>query len=119
MFVHSDQVKVDPQGRLHTFCHAVRGKWHMMGVTLTGGGALNWFVENLCQELTAKTKDPFKVLNAEAAAVPPGSEGLFFLPYLAGERTPHADPDARGCFCLLYTSPSPRDATLSRMPSSA
>ena len=101
MFVHSNKVKVDPEGRLHTFCHAVRGKWHMMGVTLTGGGALNWFVENLCQELTAKTKDPFKVLNAEAAAVPPGCEGLFFLPYLAGERTPHADPDARGCFVGL------------------
>jgi len=80
---------------------AVRGKWHMMGVTLTGGGALNWFVENLCQELVAKTKDPFSVLNAEAAAVPPGAEGLFFLPYLAGERTPHADPDARGCFVGL------------------
>ena len=101
MFVHSDEVKIDPAGRLHTFCHAVRGKWHMMGVTLTGGGALNWFVENLCQELVAKTKDPFKVLNAEAAAVAPGCEGLFFLPYLAGERTPHADPDARGCFVGL------------------
>ena len=98
MFVHSDEMKFDPQGRLHTFCHAVRGKWHMMGVTLTGGGALNWFVENLCQELVKNSKDPYEVLNKEAAAADVGSEGLFFLPYLAGERTPHADPDARGCF---------------------
>lgn len=101
MFVHSDEMKFDPQGRLHTFCHAVRGKWHMMGVTLTGGGALNWFVENLCQELVKTSKDPYAILNQEAAASTTGSEGLFFLPYLAGERTPHADPDARGCFVGL------------------
>jgi xylulokinase len=101
MFVHSDEMKFDPKGRLHTFCHAVRGKWHMMGVTLTGGGALNWFVENLCQELLKTSKDPYGVLNAEAAAASVGSEGLFFLPYLAGERTPHADPDARGSFVGL------------------
>jgi xylulokinase len=73
----------------------------MMGVTLTGGGALNWFVENLCQELLKTSKDPYGVLNAEAAAASVGSEGLFFLPYLAGERTPHADPDARGSFVGL------------------
>ncbi len=98
MFVHSDEVQIDPQGRLHTFCHAVRGKWHMMGVSLTGGGALEWFVRNFCAEV-GNPKDrgtAYKILNAEADAVPPGSEGLFFLPYLAGERTPHADPDARG-----------------------
>jgi xylulokinase len=101
MFVHSDEVQVDPAGRLHTFCHAVRGKWHMMGVSLTGGGALQWFVERFCQDVAATGRDPYQVLNEEAAAIPPGSEGLFFLPYLAGERTPHADPDARGCFVGL------------------
>jgi len=101
MFVHSDDVKVDPTGRLHTFCHAVRDKWHMMGVTLTAAGALNWFVETMAQELAAGKKDPFKVLIDEAAGTPVGSEGLFFLPYLAGERTPHADPDARGSFVGL------------------
>jgi xylulokinase len=100
MFVHSDAVQIDPLGRLHTFCHAVRGKWHMMGVSLTGGGALQWFTEKLCRELSA-SNDAYKVLNEEAAAVPPTSEGLFFLPYLAGERTPYADPDARGCFVGL------------------
>ena len=101
MFVHSDDVKIDPAGRLHTFCHAVNGKWHMMGVSLTGGGALNWFVQNLCKEIGNKSTSAFDILNKEAAAVPPGSEGLFFLPYLAGERTPHADADARGCFVGL------------------
>ncbi|MBC8354050.1 MAG: xylulokinase [Planctomycetes bacterium] len=101
MFVHSDKVEIDPQGRLHTFCHAVRGKWHMMGVSLTAGGALQWFTEQLCAELARGKTDPYKVLNREAAAVAAGSEGLFFLPYLAGERTPHADPDARGCFVGL------------------
>ncbi len=99
MFAHSDEVKIDPEGRLHTFCHAVRGKWHMMGVTLTGGGALQWFVESLCHDL--KAKDAYALMNKEAADAPIGSEGLFFLPYLAGERTPHADPDARGSFVGL------------------
>ncbi len=101
MFVHSDEVAIDPQGRLHTFCHAVHGKWHMMGVSLSAAGSLEWFVQRLCAEIGAgkKTKvNPFKVLDKEAAAVPVGAEGLFFLPYLQGERTPHADPNARGCF---------------------
>ena len=101
MFVHSDAVEFDPRGRLHTFCHAVHGKWHMMGVTLTAGGALQWFADTLCPELRASGADLFQTLNAEAEAVPPGAEGLFFLPYLAGERTPHADPLARGCFVGL------------------
>ncbi len=101
MFVHSDDVQIDPRGRLHTFCHAVRGKWHMMGVTLTAGGALQWFAEQLCQGLGSKQKSVYELLSAEAGEVPAGSEGLFFLPYLAGERTPHADPDARGSFIGL------------------
>ena len=97
MFVHSDKMEVDPLGRLHTFCHAVRGRWHMMGVTLTAGGALQWFVDNLCDQLAREgDTDPYKRLNREAGRVSAGSEGLFFLPYMAGERTPHADPDARG-----------------------
>ncbi len=101
MFVHSDQVEIDPLGRLHTFCHAVHGKWHMMGVSLTGGGALQWFTDKLCREVGKGKLSAYDVLNAEARAVPAGCEGLFFLPYLAGERTPHADPDARGCFIGL------------------
>lgn len=99
MFVHSDQMQVDPHGRLHTFCHAVRGKWHMMGVTLSAAGSLQWFVEQICKEL--KAKNAYDVINAEAGATPRGSQGLFFLPYLSGERTPHADSNARGCFVGL------------------
>jgi xylulokinase len=105
MFVHSDTVEVDPLGRLHTFCHAVKGKWHMMGVSLTGGGCLQWFRNRLCQaEIAAakKTKvDPYTIITEEAGKIPSGCEGLIFLPYLAGERTPHADPDARACFVGL------------------
>lgn len=102
VFCHSDTPQYDAAGRLHTFCHAVHGKWHMMGVTLSAAGSLQWFASQLCCELMKKKGvDPYAVLNAEADAVAPGSEGLFFLPYLAGERTPHADPHARGCFIGL------------------
>ena len=101
MFVHSDEMQFDPAGRLHTFCHAVHGKWHMMGVSLSAGGSLQWFAEQVCQAAAAKGQSVYDVLNAEAAQVAAGSEGLFFLPYLTGERTPHADPLARGCFIGL------------------
>ncbi|REK05977.1 MAG: xylulokinase [Planctomycetota bacterium] len=105
MFVHCDEVDVDPQGRLHTFCHAVHGKWHMMGVSLSGGGCLQWFRNRMCEAEIAQAKrskvDPYDTLVAEASKIAHGSEGLFFLPYLSGERTPHADPDARACFIGL------------------
>jgi xylulokinase len=105
VFVHSDSPQVDPEGRLHTFCHAVRGKWHMMGVTLAAGGSLQWFRNALCEQVATLAKrrkiDVYDVLTEEAALTPAGAEGLFFLPYLAGERTPHADPTARGAFIGL------------------
>ncbi len=105
MFVHSDGVRIDPKGRVHTFCHAVRGKWHLMGVNLSAGGSLQWFRNALCGDLIEQARaagvDPYETLTSEAAAAPAGSDGLFFLPYLSGERTPHADPDARGCFIGL------------------
>jgi xylulokinase len=98
-------VKIDPEGRVHTFCHAVRGKWHMMGVNLSAGGSLQWFRNELCKADAAQAKrkeiEVYDVLSKEAEAVRPGSQGLFFLPYLSGERTPHADPDARGAFTGL------------------
>ncbi|MDZ4852821.1 MAG: xylulokinase [Pirellulaceae bacterium] len=107
VFVHSDKPEYDQQGRLHTFCHAVHGKWHMMGVTLSAAGSLQWFVNQVCKELVLKRgADPYKVINAEAEKVAAGSEGLFFLPYLAGERTPHADANARGCFIGLTNAHS-------------
>ena len=105
MFVHSDEVKIDPEGRVHTFCHAVRDKWHMMGVNLSAGGSLQWFRNALCQAEVAAAKrkkiEIYDLLTAEAQAASVGSQGLFFLPYLSGERTPHADPDARGSFVGL------------------
>jgi xylulokinase len=105
VFAHSDTVQYDPLGRLHTFCHAVRGKWHIMGVVLSAGGSLQWYRNQLAQsEVTAARKqkvDPYALITAQAEQAPPGSEGLFFLPYLTGERTPHADPHARGAWVGL------------------
>jgi xylulokinase len=88
---------------LHTFCHAVHGKWHMMGVNLSAGDSLKWFVDRLGAEVGAAkgSADPYTILTGEAAKIAPGCEGLLFLPYLSGERTPHADPDARGAWVGL------------------
>ncbi|QGJ70651.1 Xylulose kinase [Planctomycetales bacterium 10988] len=109
-FFHSDTPEVDPQGRLHTFCHAVHGKWHMMGVNLAAGGSLQWFRNALCAHLkevaAQEGKDPYELMIEEAKQAPAGSDGLLFLPYLAGERTPHADPMARGAFVGLTMSHS-------------
>ena len=105
VFAHSDSVQVDPAGRVHTFCHAVPGKWHVMGVVLSAAGSLEWFRDTLCQDLTAEAKksksSPFELITAEAATAPAGCEGLQFLPYLTGERCPHFDPDARGAWIGL------------------
>lgn len=105
VFAHSDEPSVDPEGRLHTFCHAVRGKWHQMGVTLSAAGSLGWFADALCSADAKAAKKAnrsvFELLTDEAAQTPAGAEGLFFLPYLSGERTPHADPHARGAFVGL------------------
>ena len=102
VFAHLEEPRVDPGLRTHTFCHAVPGKWHVMGVMLAAGGSLRWFRDALCGEerLVAEHtgKDPYEFITEEAALVPAGSEGLLFLPYLSGERTPHADPFARGVF---------------------
>ena len=99
MFVHSDEPQYDATGRLHTFCHAVNGKWHMMGVNLTSGGSLQWWVDSVLQGLAGiAPKNRYEAATAEAAAIAAGSSGLLFLPYLNGERTPHADPNARGSF---------------------
>jgi xylulokinase len=105
VFAHSDEVQYDPRGRLHTFCHAVRDKWHVMGVVLSAGGSLQWYRNQLGEaEIAAAKKqkvDPYELIMAQAATAPAGSEGLFFLPYLTGERTPHADPYARAAWVGL------------------
>ena len=85
----------DPAGRVHAFCHAVPGAWQAMGVMLSAAGSLQWFHERLAPDV------PFDRLVEEAERWEPGAGGLVFLPYLAGERTPHADPDARGAFVGL------------------
>ncbi|MEM6692664.1 MAG: xylulokinase, partial [Planctomycetota bacterium] len=112
MFVHSDEPQYDADGRLHTFCHAVRGKWHMMGVNLSSGGSLQWWVDSVLSGLAGKqAAKRFAVATTEAEASAAGSGGLVFLPYLSGERTPHADPDARGAFVGLNTTHSRGDMT--------
>ena len=98
VFAHSDEMQVDPAGRAHTFCHAVPGKWHVMGVVLSAAGSLQWFRDRLCTDLGDAA---FDRITQRAAEVPPGCEGLYFLPYLSGERTPHADPHARGAWVGL------------------
>ena len=97
--------EVDPGGRAHTFCHAVPDTWYVMGVMLSAGGALRWFRDVWCQaeaeQAAREGRDAYDVLMELAAAAPAGAEGLLFLPYLSGERTPHGDPHARGVFCGL------------------
>ena len=90
VFAHMDRPNYDPAGRVHTFCHAVKGAWHVMGVTQGAGLSLQWFRNQLAPGV------PYDQLTEEAAQAPAGSEGLFWLPYLMGERTPHLDAVARG-----------------------
>jgi xylulokinase len=95
VFASTGEPFIEPEGRLHAFCHAVPGRWHLMGVMLSAAGSLRWYRDTL-----APGAD-FDALLAPAATVPPGCEGLLFLPYLTGERTPHPDPLARGAFVGL------------------
>ena len=95
VFAPCEAPVTQPQGRVHAFPHAVPDRWHLMGVMLSAAGSLRWYHDTLASALDYET------LLDEAASVPPGSEGLFFLPYLTGERTPHADPHVRGAFIGL------------------
>jgi len=95
VFATTDLPLVEPQGRLHAFCHSVPARWHVMGVMLSAAGSLRWFRETFAPDLG------FPELVEEAREVPCGSDGLLFLPYLTGERTPHPDPRARGAFVGL------------------
>jgi xylulokinase len=95
VFASADEPIIEPDGRLHAFCHAVPGKWHLMGVMLSAAGSLRWFRDTLAPG------EDFDALVARAERIPAGGEGLFFLPYLTGERTPHPDPLARGAFVGL------------------
>ena len=105
VFVHDDAYLPDPECRLHTFCHGVPGKWHRMGVMLSAGGSFQWWRNRFGAEERRQAeregRDAYDLLTAAAATAPIGSEGLVFLPYLSGERTPHPDPLARGAFIGL------------------
>ena len=95
VFAATETPLIEPQGRLHAFCHAVPNRWHLMGVMLSAAGSLQWYRDALCPNVS------FDELVTEAARVPAGSDGLLFLPYLCGERTPHPDPLARGAWIGL------------------
>jgi xylulokinase len=105
VFVHDDAYQVDEAYRLHSFCHGVPGKWHRMGVMLAAGGSFQWWRNHFAHEelelAKQQGKDVYEVLTSLAETAPLGSEGLLFLPYLTGERTPHPDPKARGSFIGL------------------
>ncbi len=103
VLVQTDTPQTDPEAKVHTFNHGVPNRWYNMGVSLSAGLSLKWFRDNLGQ-LEAQMEslsgiDAYNLLTAQAENVPAGSEGLIFLPYLTGERTPHADANARGVFC--------------------
>ncbi|MBK8139179.1 MAG: xylulokinase [Chloroflexi bacterium] len=95
VFAPLESYVYEKNGSVHAFCHAVPGLWHWMGVMLSAAGALQWYRDTLAADV------PFDVLVTEAASAPAGSDGLLFLPYLTGERTPHPDPLARGAFVGL------------------
>ena len=103
VFAATDRPALDPQGRLHTFCHAIPGRWHVMGVTQAAGLSLRWFRDRF-GVMTKDGRDPYDVLAEEASAAPAGSEGAFWVPYLMGERTPHLDPNARAALLGLTAS---------------
>lgn len=95
VFATAKSCLIEPEGRLHAFCHAVPDRWHLMGVMLSAAGSLQWYRDTLAPNTS------FDELVEEATRVPPGCEGLIFLPYLTGERTPHPDPLARGAWVGL------------------
>jgi xylulokinase len=102
VFAATDRPARDPRGRVHTFCHAIPGRWHVMGVTLAAGLSLRWFRDKFGIGLNpAGQKDPYELLSAEAAQAPAGSDGALWAPYLMGERTPHLDPYARAALVGL------------------
>lgn len=113
VYAHTDQMRIDPRGRVHTFCCAVPGKWHTMGVTQSAGLSLQWFRNQFCQQEIEQAKkqgtNPYVLMDKAAELSPAGSNGLYYLPYLMGERTPHLDSNARGVFFGLSAMHSKGD----------
>ena len=108
VFASTDRPAMDPQGRLHTFCHAIPGRWHIMGVTQAAGLSLRWYRDHFGGASPGVQKkdgrDPYDVFAEEASTAPTASEGAFWVPYLMGERTPHLDPKARAALIGLTAS---------------
>jgi xylulokinase len=102
VFAASEKYRVEPEGRLHAFCHALPGTWHLMGVMLSAGGSFRWYRDTLGEpekeQARAEHRDAYDILTDGAEKIAPGAEGLLFLPYLTGERTPYPNPNARGVF---------------------
>ena len=103
VFAATDRPALDPKGRLHTFCHAIPGRWHVMGVTQAAGLSLRWFRDQFGTE-SKDGRDPYEALTDAAATVLPGCDGLLWTPYLMGERTPHLDGSARAALVGLSAS---------------
>ena len=103
VFAATDRPALDPAGRLHTFCHAIPNRWHVMGVTQAAGLSLRWFRDQLFYAAKADG-DPYENMTQTAASVAAGADGAFWAPLLMGERTPHLDPNARAAFVGLTAS---------------
>jgi xylulokinase len=103
VFAATDRPALDPAGRVHTFCHAVPGRWHIMGVTQGAGLSLRWFRDQFGAG-TGNGRDPYDRMTEEAALVSAGADGVLWAPYLMGERTPHLDPHARAALVGLAAS---------------
>ena len=113
VFAHTDRLSIDEKGRVHTFCCAVPGAWHVMGVVQAAGLSLKWFRDTFCaaeiQAAEAMGVDPYLLMNDAIQQSPIGANRLLYLPYLMGERTPHLDPDCRGAFIGLSAMHTRRD----------
>jgi len=103
VFAATDRPALDPQGRVHTFCHAIPGRWHVMGVTQAAGLSLRWFRDTFAVD-SSGARESYDRLTEEAARISPGSDGLLWTPYLMGERTPHLDANARAALVGLTAS---------------
>ncbi|MBI4950669.1 MAG: xylulokinase [Myxococcales bacterium] len=115
VLVHTDRHVVEPEMRLHSFCHAVEARYYLMGVMLAAGGALRWYRDTLCdgEKLAAELRhaDPYELISEAASTSRPGAGGVVFLPYLMGERTPHNDAHARGAFVGLTARTTKADVS--------
>ncbi|HBH3641826.1 TPA: xylulokinase [Clostridioides difficile] len=119
VFAYTKEPKIDKEGRVHTFCHAIPNTWHVMGVTQGAGLSLKWFKDNFCQSEVEVSnslgEDVYEIINNQVSQVPTGCNGLIYLPYMMGERTPHLDPYARGVFFGLSPIHSKKEIARSIM----